>query len=57
MKNLRSLTIVNSQLDELPARLGELPELCDLEISGNKISEFPAALAEKFAKGGFTSNE
>lgn len=48
MKGLYGLTIINSKLTELPARLAELPKIRDIEISGNEISEFPAVLAEKW---------
>ena len=37
MKNLRSLSVINSKLTELPIRLSELPEVRDVEISGNEI--------------------
>lgn len=50
MKNLRSLSVINSKLTELPIRLSELPEVCDVEISGNEIAEFPKELAEKWQK-------
>ena len=50
MKNLRSLSVINSKLTELPIRLSELPEVRDVEISGNEIAEFPKELAEKWQK-------
>lgn len=48
MKGLYGLTIINSKLTELPARLAELPKIRDIEISGNEIFEFPAVFAEKW---------
>lgn len=57
MKNLRSLSVINSKLTELPIRLSELPEVRDVEISGNEIAEFPKELAEKWAKGCFVTYE
>lgn len=50
MKNLYSLSVINSKLTELPERLAELPVISAVELSGNEIAEFPAALAEKWQK-------
>lgn len=50
MENLRSISILDSKLTELPVRLSKLTGLFDVDFSGNEISAFPAELATAWSK-------
>lgn len=47
MKSLRSLHVRDNELTEVPATVGDLPELAVLDLSGNPISEIPEWFAKK----------